>query len=107
MLYVRSLERLLSEDRLAVLYPGHGPVVGDARGKIQEYIRHRRAREDQVAQAISQLGTASLAQIVAAIYPGLAAPLVPGAERNTRQAADKLCTDGRAALLEGAYRMLQ
>ncbi|KAK4194986.1 putative metallo-beta-lactamase domain protein [Triangularia verruculosa] len=35
-------------------YPGHGPVIEQARDKIDEYIRHRKQREDQVVQQLRQ-----------------------------------------------------
>ncbi|KAK0669711.1 putative metallo-beta-lactamase domain protein [Cercophora samala] len=33
-------------------YPGHGPVIEQARERIEEYIRHRQQREDQVVQQL-------------------------------------------------------
>ncbi|KAL2163719.1 hypothetical protein VTH06DRAFT_5777 [Thermothelomyces fergusii] len=59
-LYVASLERmrtLFSPPEKAagkgpVAYPGHGAVVSDGLGKIDEYIRHRAQREMQVLQAL-------------------------------------------------------
>ncbi|AEO60235.1 hypothetical protein MYCTH_2309284 [Thermothelomyces thermophilus ATCC 42464] len=59
-LYVASLERmrgLFSPPEKAgskepVAYPGHGAVVSDGPGKIDEYIRHRAQREMQVLQAL-------------------------------------------------------
>jgi glyoxylase-like metal-dependent hydrolase (beta-lactamase superfamily II) len=37
---------------LALLCPGHGPVVEDPRGKIGEYLAHRRDRERRVIAAL-------------------------------------------------------
>ncbi|KAK0714339.1 beta-lactamase-like protein, partial [Apiosordaria backusii] len=35
-------------------YPGHGPVIDQGKEKIEEYIRHRQQREDQVVQQLRQ-----------------------------------------------------
>ncbi|KAI9269150.1 beta-lactamase-like protein [Phascolomyces articulosus] len=49
--YINSLEQLKALDP-KVLYPGHGPVVEDAIGKIQEYIDLRVQRENEILQVI-------------------------------------------------------
>ena len=46
--YMNSLKKLLALSPL-VLYPGHGPVIGDGKTVIEEYIKHRNAREQQVS----------------------------------------------------------
>ncbi|KAE9212558.1 hypothetical protein PF004_g15597 [Phytophthora fragariae] len=38
----------------ATIYPGHGPVVNDAPGKILEYITHRQQREEEVLEVLKQ-----------------------------------------------------
>lgn len=50
-LYMQSLEKLLL---LAptVLYPGHGPVVANGMEKIEQYIKHRNEREQQVIRCV-------------------------------------------------------
>lgn len=47
-LYMSSLKKLLALSP-SVLYPGHGPVITDGRSKIEQYIKHRNAREQQVS----------------------------------------------------------
>ncbi|RYP92911.1 hypothetical protein DL770_000961 [Monosporascus sp. CRB-9-2] len=49
--YLESLARMenLVSGRA---YPGHGPVLPEARAKISEYIQHRHQRETQVLQAL-------------------------------------------------------
>ncbi|EGS19418.1 metallo-beta-lactamase domain-containing protein [Thermochaetoides thermophila DSM 1495] len=54
--YLSSLEimkELYSDgERSGRAYPGHGPVVDDGMAKIEEYIRHRKMREEQVLQTL-------------------------------------------------------
>ncbi|KAK1638105.1 metallo-beta-lactamase superfamily protein [Colletotrichum phormii] len=49
--YLNSLERMqrLFKGRA---YPGHGPVIDNGPSKIQEYINHRKAREEQVIRTL-------------------------------------------------------
>jgi glyoxylase-like metal-dependent hydrolase (beta-lactamase superfamily II) len=49
--YLESLRRLRELDLEAIL-PGHGPVVWNPRGKLDEYIEHRLERERLVVEAI-------------------------------------------------------
>jgi glyoxylase-like metal-dependent hydrolase (beta-lactamase superfamily II) len=49
--YLSSLRRLLELD-LEVLCPGHGPYVWDPRGKLEEYLAHRLARERALLEAL-------------------------------------------------------
>src|SRR5436305_9242239 len=64
--YLRSLTRM--QDLAArTIYPGHGPTVFDAAGKLEEYVEHRAMRERQVLEAI-QAGQATIAEMVPVIY---------------------------------------
>ncbi len=65
--YLASLRRYLSLPKLTALMPGHGPVLANARGKIEEYLFHRAQREAQIVTAL-QAGAQTLAQIVKAVY---------------------------------------
>lgn len=49
--YLDSLGRMQREFS-GRAYPGHGPVVEDGPGKVREYVRHRKQREDQVLQVL-------------------------------------------------------
>lgn len=64
--YLRSLARL-RELLPRTIYPGHGPVVLEARAKLDEYIEHRATRERQVLDALVE-GSRSVEELVATIY---------------------------------------
>ncbi len=56
--YLDSLDRLhalASEQGLAAIWPGHGPVIEDALGALDFYIAHRRDRLGQVEAAVESL----------------------------------------------------
>jgi glyoxylase-like metal-dependent hydrolase (beta-lactamase superfamily II) len=51
--YLASLERMRDLEPRTI-YPGHGPVVLDARGKLREYVEHRAERERQVLAGLGE-----------------------------------------------------
>ena len=51
--YMDSLERM-KEEFAGRAYPGHGAVIEDGRGKVMEYIAHRKEREQQVLDVLRQ-----------------------------------------------------
>ena len=66
--YQRTLRRLRDEfPDAARIYGGHGPVVSDARAKIDEYIEHRKLREAELLAALAH-GPMTIPQLVIAIY---------------------------------------
>jgi glyoxylase-like metal-dependent hydrolase (beta-lactamase superfamily II) len=91
--YLGSLERLRTLQP-RTLYPGHGPVVQDAVGKLSEYLDHRRRRVQEVLDALATRDAATVDELVAAIYPDVSPRLVPMAARNVRANLDKLLADG-------------
>ena len=104
--YMASLEKLLARD-LAWLYPGHGPVVEDGRAKIEEYLAHRRWREQQVLEALSR-GLAEPERIVEALYTDVPAVLHPAAEQSVIQHLRKLAAEGRVIRRhEGRYEAVR
>jgi glyoxylase-like metal-dependent hydrolase (beta-lactamase superfamily II) len=66
--YQRTLQRLRDEfPDAARIYGGHGPIVEDARAKIDEYIEHRKAREAELLAVLAR-GPITIPQLVIAIY---------------------------------------
>jgi glyoxylase-like metal-dependent hydrolase (beta-lactamase superfamily II) len=95
--YVHSLQTMRGlEPR--TLYPGHGPVVFDAAGKLNEYIAHRARRESQVLAALRG-GASTYEEMVPAIYSdeGLHPSMFPVAARSVLAHLLKLEKEGRVA----------
>jgi glyoxylase-like metal-dependent hydrolase (beta-lactamase superfamily II) len=82
--YLASLRRLLLlEPEPEWIAPGHGPLLAE--------------REQQVLATLVRVGPASPAELVPAVYPGLAAGLTEGARRQIWAHLRKLRIDERAS----------
>jgi len=92
--YLASLERILRLEPQTML-PAHGPVIDRPAELLREYIEHRRLRERQVLDALRS-GVTSPDEMVARIYPTLAAALVPVARESVLAHLVKLEREGRA-----------
>lgn len=101
--YLATLERL-GRLELATIYPGHGPPIEDPAAKIEEYIRHRLARENQVLDALAR-GAATPAEIRDAVYADLYPWLRFAAEGSVRAHLAKLVTEGRVRVEGERYRL--
>lgn len=93
--YIESLRRLLTYD-IALICPGHGPLVRRPHRKIQELIDHRLDRERQVVAALGA-GPKTPDDLVQEIYPEIAERLVGLARRTMLGHLIKLQSEGRAA----------
>lgn len=97
---LRSL-KLLANVEPDVIYPGHGPVVADARVKLAEYIAHRAERERQVLDALAP-GRRTIADLVERIYVDIVPGLREHAARNVQAYLFKLEDEGQVAQ-DGRY----
>ena len=89
--YMASLE-LLARQRPNLICPGHGQLVHDGAKRIQWYIAHRQAREQQIIKALAgSAGTVD--EVVKAVYPR-------NLRKNLRSAAARNVTTHLAKLLE-------
>src|SRR5262249_25685640 len=50
--YFNSLRRLLALPKLTSLFGAHGPAIGSASLKLEEYIEHRQMRENKILSAV-------------------------------------------------------
>ena len=102
--YMTSLE-LLARQRPALICPGHGQVIRDGTARIQWYIKHRQAREQQVISALDG-GARTVDEVVRAVYPSnLRRNLRAAAGRNVRTHLEKLIEEGLAEEHAANYRL--
>jgi glyoxylase-like metal-dependent hydrolase (beta-lactamase superfamily II) len=92
--YLGSLRRLraLAEERGVVsVWPGHGPVLGDAVAVLDRYLAHRQQRLEQVADALRVLGPdATAQQVVERVYADVDPVLWGAAELSVRAQLEHL-----------------
>ena len=79
--YLASLEKVARRGE-AIYWPGHGGPVRDPQRYVRALIGHRRQREAAILARL-EAGEASVAEIVARVYPGLAPALVGAASLST------------------------
>ena len=111
--YLEQLQRLRALG-LRAIAPGHGRLITDPDARLDEYLRHRRARE---AQVLAELGTTprTVEDLVRAIYTETPEALRPVAKFSVwahlrKLKADRLADSGDpddvgAAWIAGAARI--
>ncbi|HVF50893.1 MAG TPA: MBL fold metallo-hydrolase [Pyrinomonadaceae bacterium] len=90
--YLRTLERMRDLPNLKVLLSAHGPAIGGARAKVEEYIAHRQERERNILKAVGA-GAATPAEIVARVYTDVHPKMHAMAERSVLAHLEKLADD--------------
>ena len=90
--YLNSLERMKNLPALRHLCGSHGAAVFDARGRIEEYIAHRKEREKQVLEAIDR-GAKTAEEITAIVYQNLKPELFPLAVKSVEAHLTKIEKD--------------
>jgi glyoxylase-like metal-dependent hydrolase (beta-lactamase superfamily II)/8-oxo-dGTP pyrophosphatase MutT (NUDIX family) len=90
--YLRSLEHMQAWPTLSVIFGGHGPAIANPYAKIEEYISHRREREQNILQAVRE-GAATPKEIVARVYTDVSPKAHPIAERAVLAHLEKLVED--------------
>jgi glyoxylase-like metal-dependent hydrolase (beta-lactamase superfamily II) len=91
--YLDGLGRLRARE-LAVLCPGHGPVVTDVASKLDEYVAHRLDRERRLIEALDS-GMRGVDDLLDAVWDDAPAVLRPAAAVTLAAHLDKLEDEGR------------
>ena len=91
--YMASLRRLQGLD-VRRIYSAHGPVIEDAPAKIEEYIAHRLAREQQILEALGD-GLRTIPDMVSRIYADVSPKLHRVAAMSVESHLKKLAREGR------------
>ena len=92
--YLRALEGLRRREDFSVICPGHGPVVWEAKAKLQEYLEHRAERERALLLALDD-GRRSVRELLDAAWPEVPLPLRGAARATLAAHLDKLGSEGR------------
>jgi glyoxylase-like metal-dependent hydrolase (beta-lactamase superfamily II) len=92
----RYLEALvaLRHRELSVLLPGHGPLVTDPTGKLDEYVAHRLDRERRLLEGLEQ-GARTVPEMLDAAWGEVPELLRPAATVTLAAHLDKLQGEGR------------
>ena len=93
--YFDSLNRMKALP-VTALFPAHGPVMANAKGKIQEYLDHRMEREAKILAAWEK-GHREPGAIVKDVYTDVAPAMYGLAERSVMAHLEKLKEEGRLA----------
>jgi glyoxylase-like metal-dependent hydrolase (beta-lactamase superfamily II) len=101
--YLESLTRVraLAPRRLL---PGHGPIVDDPAGLIDEYLSHRARREDEIIAAL-QDGLTTPEQIVPRVYGVLNPTLSAAAADSVLAHLVKLHDEQRALVSDDGWKL--
>jgi ribonuclease/clavin/mitogillin len=91
--YLASLQRYLTLPRLTALLPGHGPVIANARERIEEYLQHRTEREAQIIARLDG-GERTIPCLVKEIYQTVPSSLHTLAELTVLAHLEKLEEEG-------------
>jgi glyoxylase-like metal-dependent hydrolase (beta-lactamase superfamily II) len=94
--YLQTLERFRGLPHLTVLFGGHGPAVGGARAKVEEYIAHRLERERNILEAV-RAGAGDEVEIVGRVYTDVHPKMHAMAARAVLAHLEKLEADGLVA----------
>jgi glyoxylase-like metal-dependent hydrolase (beta-lactamase superfamily II) len=98
--YLDGLRRLRRRP-VAILAPGHGPLVMDPGGKLDEYIEHRLERERRLLAALAA-GRRTVDELLDDVWSDAPAALRPAAAATLAAHLDKLAEEDR--LPDGVQR---
>ena len=102
--YMASLD-IMAQQKPSIICPGHGQIVHNGTARVQWYLNHRQAREDQVLAALGN-GASTVDEAVNSVYPkNLRKNLRGSATRNIRTHLTKLQEEGKVVEQEATYTL--
>jgi glyoxylase-like metal-dependent hydrolase (beta-lactamase superfamily II) len=99
--YLQALERLRRRGDFDVICPGHGPPVWDPQRKLDEYIAHRRDRENRLIMSL-KAGRRTVDELLDDVWSDVPTGLRPAAAVTLAAHLDKL--EEEQLLPEGVER---
>lgn len=102
--YLQSLRMLLDED-LDWLAPGHGFLIDRPHDVVHKTIAHRLQREAKVVAAIEQVGRGDVDALLPVVYADVPPKLHAVAARSLRAHLLKLHADGRVREADGMWSL--
>lgn len=99
--YLASLDRLASESPpIDAIAPGHGPLLFEPAAVLEQYLSHRKEREEAVLAALVKQKRAFVSELVEDVYVDTPPALHPVARYSVWAHLRKLASEGRASTAE-------
>ncbi|HSW27539.1 MAG TPA: MBL fold metallo-hydrolase [Burkholderiaceae bacterium] len=102
--YLQSLRLLLDED-LEWLAPGHGFLIDRPHEVVHKTVAHRLQREAKVVASIEQIGRGDIDALLPVVYADVPPRLHAVAARSLRAHLLKLRADGRVSEADGVWSL--
>jgi len=100
-LYMQTLARLKALPNLKVICPGHGPLIYDPYDIIDDYIRRREVREQEILALLAEGPALTSWSMVEKLYAEVDRRLWRAADRVVQTHLRKLIDEGRVTATEG------
>ena len=97
--YMRSLEKMLLRND-DIYYPAHGPEIRDPKQMVQDFIAHRREREDKILTCL-QSGRKTVEEMVPEVYMDISQELYAAAARSLFATVIYLVEQGKIISSDG------
>jgi len=105
--YLASLQKLVDEEDIAIIAPGHGYLVGAPKKELVRLIAHRRAREEKVVNALVKIGPASVEELLPFVYDDVPVRVHRVAARSLTAHLEKLAADGAVRMSGERYALVK
>ena len=103
-MYMQTLARLKELPNLKVICPGHGPLIYDPYDCIDDYIRRRLVREQEILALLAEGPALTSWTMVEKLYADVDRRLWRAADRVVQTHLRKLLDEGRIIASEGKRR---